>query len=299
MMTWNVRRMLRRFSPAAAALLLPLPLLGGGQEPTRVPPGTPVTITVTPAVPAPPTVTITLKDRHGHVTPARGGCTHTGGGNIDVAQPAPDTLVVTMTGVAVATGGPHGSTAALNFDLDQCFEVVFEKPEVKAAKVTLEGRVIGLLRSHCKGGAASESGGCATVTGGPVALTTVCVPEHAVAGGENLSVNDHAGPVSNPISAGTYTLRQAWVVAATHPRSLLGKAASAEFAPDPALDPLWISYREPWHGAVKKDFGFQIVLKVADDTESQKGEEKANSKPEAAPPPREKEGGKSGPARPR
>src|SRR5205807_9229516 len=54
--------------------------------------------------PAPP-ATITLFERHGHVTPQRSGFQHTGGGNIDVAQPAPDTLVVTMTGVAVA--GAH------------------------------------------------------------------------------------------------------------------------------------------------------------------------------------------------
>jgi hypothetical protein len=40
-------------------------------------------------------------------------------------------------------------------------------------------------------------------------------------------------------------------------------AASAEFAPDPALDPLWISYWEPFHGAAKKDFGFQLTMKVA------------------------------------
>src|SRR5204863_246480 len=44
------------------------------------------------------------------------------------------------------------------------------------------------------------------------------------------------------------------------------KSASAEFAPDPALDPLWISYWEPFHGAVKKDFGLQVILKVAEDT---------------------------------
>ena len=33
--------------------------------------------------------------------------------------------------------------------------------------------------------------------------------------------------------------------------------------PDPALDPLWISAWEPFHGAAKKDFGFQVTLKVA------------------------------------
>ena len=51
-----------------------------------------------------PQVSITLGSRHGHVTPSRQGFTHTGGGNIDVAQPTPDTVIVTMTGVAVASG---------------------------------------------------------------------------------------------------------------------------------------------------------------------------------------------------
>jgi hypothetical protein len=39
---------------------------------------------------------------------------------------------------------------------------------------------------------------------------------------------------------------------------------------------LWISYWEPFHGAQKKDFGFQITLKVVEDKGN--GEEK---KPEA------------------
>ena len=42
-----------------------------------------------------------------------------------------------------------------------------------------------------------------------------------------------------------------------------GTIESAEFAPDPALDPLWISAFEPFHGAAKKDFGFQVTIKVA------------------------------------
>src|SRR5437867_3507630 len=141
---------MKRYYAGLIGVLLSLPLLTG-QETTKVPPGTPVTITVTPAQPAAPTVSITLKDRHGHMTPQRNGCTHTGGGNIDVAQPSPDTVVVTMTGVAVATGHPLGSSATLCFDLDQSLEVVFEKPEVKAAKLTIEGRVIGLLRGGCQG----------------------------------------------------------------------------------------------------------------------------------------------------
>src|SRR5947209_7349005 len=94
-------------------------------------------------VPAGPPVTIVLGSRHGHATPHRQGFTHTGGGNIDVAQPTPDVIVVTMTGVAVAGAHPcKDSVATMNFDLDQCFEIRFEDPKLKAVKLTLEARVI-------------------------------------------------------------------------------------------------------------------------------------------------------------
>jgi hypothetical protein len=218
-----------------------------------------------------PAITITLGARHGHVTPVRQGFSHTGGGNIDVAQPSPDTVVITMSGVAVAGAHPcKSSVASLCFDLAQSFDVAFEKPEIKRAKLSLEGRVIGLLRSHCKGGGSAQEGpGCATVTAGPVALITLCVPAHLVAGGENLSINDREGPAEVAIPAGKFSLHQSFTVSATHPKSVLPcKAASAEFAPDPALDPLWISYWEPFHGAGKKDFGFQITLKVTPDTDA-------------------------------
>ena len=92
---------------------------------------------------------------------------------------------------------------------------------------------------------------------------TVCAPAHSVAGGENLSINCRGGPCTVPVLPGKYTLHQTFRVSASHPKSLLPcKAASAEFAPDPALDPLWISYWEPFHGAVKKDFGFQVTIRV-------------------------------------
>ena len=80
------------------------------------------------------------------------------------------------------------------------------------------------------------------------------------------SINDHEGPVEIPISPGKYLLSQTFAITAAHPGTLRPcKAASAEFAPDPALDPLWISYWEPFHGATKKDFGLQITMKVVED----------------------------------
>jgi hypothetical protein len=212
-----------------------------------------------------PQVTITLKDRHGQATPLRQGFTHTGGGNIDVAQPAPDTVVVTMTAVAVAGAHPcQNSTASMTFALDQGLEIAFDNPKIKRGKLTMEGRVIGLLRSHTGGGSANQGPAHAVVTSGPTAILSLALPTHCVTGGENLSVNDRLGPLSLPVVAGEYHLHQAFAVSASHPWSLKPcKAASSEFAPDPALDPLWISYWEPFHGANKKDFGFQVILKVA------------------------------------
>ena len=107
--------MRKLFCGLLGAALLPLPLMAK-DEPTKVPPGTPVTITVQPAAPATPTVSLQLDDRHGHVTPLRVGFTHTGGGLIGVATPDTDTIVVTFTGVVVAGAHPcKDSLAQMNF----------------------------------------------------------------------------------------------------------------------------------------------------------------------------------------
>lgn len=264
-MTWN-----KMTWGATIALLSPLALLA--QEKKVVPPGTPINISVLPAAPSAPPISFVLGARHGHVVPERHGCTHTGGGNIDIAQPAPDTLVITMTGAAVAYGALHDGVAAQAFNLEQCFELSFDNPKVKKGKLTMEGRVIGLLRSHCQKDSAGYDEACAGVNSGPISILHLCVPPHSVAGCENLSVNDHDGPVGVPVTAGKYTLHQTFRVwAMAHHTILPTKGPSAEFAPDPAIDPLWLSYKEPFHGAVKKDFGYQVTLKVAEDTDSDNG----------------------------
>jgi hypothetical protein len=216
-------------------------------------------------------VTLSLGPRHGHVTPTRQGFCHTGAGTIDVAQPAPDTLVITMSGVAVAGGHPvKDSVAALHFDLCQELEIAVADPNVKRVKLSLEGRVIGLLRSHGKGGGCAEQGaGTVTLGGGPTEIISLTVPPHSVAGGENLSVNCREGPVETVVGPGKYTLHNGFSVTASHRHSVMPcKAASAEFAPEPALDPLWISYWEPFHGAAKKDFGYQVIVRVVPDNHS-------------------------------
>jgi hypothetical protein len=205
-----------------------------------------------------------MYERQSKVVPTRRCFNHTGGGNIDVVQPAPDTLIVNMTGVCVAGAHPcKDSIAAQDFDLTQCFDVGLEKPEGRKLKLLVAGRVIGLLRSHPHSRGVAEESGAATVSSGSTALVTLTAPAHAVTAGQSVSVNDQQGPFVLPILPGKFTLHQVFHVAVNHPHSLLPcRAASAEFAPDPALDPLWISYWEPFHGAIKKDFGFQVIVKV-------------------------------------
>src|SRR4051794_13207040 len=110
------RRMLLGATVAAGLV----PAVGaGGQPQGGGQPGQPVNITVTTQAPA-PDVSLSLGSRSSKVTPVRSGCTHTGGGNIDVQQPSPDTIVITMTGVAVAYGSPAGAASASQvFDLCQ------------------------------------------------------------------------------------------------------------------------------------------------------------------------------------
>jgi hypothetical protein len=228
------------------------------QDKASVPAGGAVNITVAPAGTPPPPVSIILHERHGHVTPNKRKCAHSGGGLIEVISPTPDTVLLTMSGAVVAN-------SEMRFDVEQLFEIVFDDPKVKKAKLSVEGRVIGLLRGGHKG-CAEYTDACAHIRAGPVAILHVCVPPHSACNGESLSVNDHDGPKTVLMLPGKYALQQTFTIAA-HSDSYLCNRPSAEFAPDPALDPLWISYHEPFHGVQKASFGFQVLLKVAPDTE--------------------------------
>jgi hypothetical protein len=183
-----------------------------------------------------------------------------------VHHPSPDQFVVTMTGSAVAYHTPQRCcSAGFHIDLSQCFTVRFNDSKVKAAKLSISGRTVGILRSHCKGdGTASLSSATASVgcdAGGEMA--SVSMPAHTACGGQNVSINDQEGPYCIPVVPGCYTLRQCFEMAASAPRCVLPcKAPSAEFAPD-AIEGSWISAKEPFHGAAKDQFGFQVTITVS------------------------------------
>jgi hypothetical protein len=256
-----------KYLAGLVGVLLPLVSLAAQEGVAPCPPETVPAAPAPAPPPPPPPASISLGLRHGHAVPSRCGHSHTGAGNIDVTQPSPDTVTVTMTGVAAAGANPcKDSAASVTFDLYQDFEIRFDSPKLKAAKLVVEARVIGLLRSSCKGGTAQEGPGCAEVTGCGMPPVTVCAPEHAVAGGEKLSVNDHGGRCEVPVGPGKYVLHQTFTVSANYPRTWCPGRAIAEFGSDSGLDKLWISSHDPFSGASKKDFGFQVTLKVVEDT---------------------------------
>jgi hypothetical protein len=204
--------------------------------------------------------TIVLTDRSAEARPIRTGCTYVGGGTFDVQRPSPDTVVVTMIGAVVATGHPRGSSAVMDFDLTQSFEIV-GGPAGGNCRLSLETQLVGVLRGGRIAAAAACAG--ATVTAGGNVVVAAGPPERTVACGENLTVNDRAAPDDVTLGSGMYQLHAHCRFAATHPAGLRGKAASAEFAPEPALDPIWIGGpRDPFHGVAKKDFGFRVTLRV-------------------------------------
>jgi hypothetical protein len=215
-----------------------------------------------------PDVMLVLGPGEGTATPVKKCCSRAGAGNILITQPAPDTIVVTMTGAVVAAGHPcKNSVATYEFNLEQCFEVVVNSPQVKSARLVLDGQVMGVLRTsnHCckpTGTAESEAAHAAIVCG-PEQLVAISLPPRSASCGEDLSVYNRDGPVCVPVVPGKLALHQAFGIKAVQPCSpALCKGVSAEFAPSPAVEADWLSHFEPFHGANKKDFGFRVTIKV-------------------------------------
>src|SRR5271154_7150188 len=150
-----------RYLAGLTGLLLPVMTLGAQELPEPCAPAVVVAPAPAPPLPPPP-ASIVLGPRRSQVTPCRSGHAHTGAGNIDVAQPSPDTVVITMTGVAAAGANPcKESQANVSFDLGQEVEIRFDSPGLKKARLVVEARIIGLLHSTCRsGGTAQVCAGC-------------------------------------------------------------------------------------------------------------------------------------------
>lgn len=235
----------------------------------------------TPVLPLPtkranpllPPMELILKNSSGSAAPNRTCSAHVAGGNILVTQPNPTTVVFTMTGLAVAksAGVVLKPKATYNFQFSQCFDVVIHDPIVKTPKLSLEGKVLGRLRSNCEcprlctkhaAKACITTPGIATIAANGTELATVTLPAHSIGCCQNETVYDHDGPYYVPVSAGSYDLSQNFGFTAHAPCGFFVYSSSADFTPDIVLDARALGHVEPFVGIANKDFGFTVTVKL-------------------------------------
>jgi hypothetical protein len=252
---------------------VPAPVPGKEAEPKEKEPEPEET---PPAVTRPP-LELVLLPGAAHAVPLRKGVAYANGGIIDVAQPNPTTIVVTMTGLTATNADLIcKSLANYSFDLEQCFGICFNTKRVKSAKLTLEGQVIGLLRTDhrlytcclgkCCCGTAETNPATAAVTCGDTTLVGMTLPARAAAGCNDLSVYNHEGPLCVPVLPGKFTLHASWGFGTTHP-AFFCRGASAEFSPEPhycteGSDAYWFAHFHPFNGVATRDFGYRLTIKL-------------------------------------
>ena len=98
------------------------------------------------ADPPRPAYQIVLRSRTGEVAPRRCKDSQTGGGSIVVEQPEPNTIVITMGGSAVCGSDFCGSTAGIDFRLEQDLEIVPLRTGARQPRIGMVGRVVGTLQ---------------------------------------------------------------------------------------------------------------------------------------------------------
>jgi len=221
-------------------------------------------------VPAPP-YTILLHSRGAAVTPEKSKNSETGGGYIQVTQVEPNAVLILMRGAVAARADHKDGSAAMQFELNQDFEIVPAPPRkdvvVRPPKMVLSAWVIGTLNTTApEGGMAQQAPGCAEILAAGTPLLKICVNPHTVSGGQNLLVNDRFGPVEAPAAPCIgYTLHQTFALSANQPKTVCHPGfAAADFDPDPRLDNLWNPVLKPFRAVPHKDFGFQVLLRVAE-----------------------------------
>jgi hypothetical protein len=220
-----------------------------------------------------PPVEIILVPGEASAVPVRKGVAFADGAITNVEQLNPTTLVITMSGLVAANSDLcRTSVASYRFDLTQAFELHFHG-KTKTAKLTLDGRVIGLLvsdHSHyvgClgpKGGTAETEPAHAAVSScDHNELVSVTLPARETSCGHDLAVYNYEGPHMVSLPAGKYVLSENWGISVSHPPFYV-RGASAEFAPQPNYNTEnhWLTLIHPFNGQATKDFGFKVTLKV-------------------------------------
>ena len=228
--------------------------------------------------PAGPAYQIVLRSRHAEVTPSRTKDSQTGGGYIVVEQPESNTIVVTMGGSAVAGSDFHGSTAGLDFNLEQELEIIPTRGGGRPPRVGMVGRVVGTLQVTAPGkcgkacGTAEQGPAVACLALGGTGLLSINVKPSAIACGQESSINYRHGPVEAAAAPGPYCLTGSFHIGVTQGKGVWNRqAAVADFDPAPQLDAFWADVLKPFRAVPRKEFGFKIVVRVVEDAPAEIG----------------------------
>ena len=222
--------------------------------------------------PAGPAYQIVLRSRDAVVTPNRTKDAQTGGGSILVEQPDPSTILVLMAGSAVVGSDCHGSSAGIDFTLEQDLDIVATRRGVRPPRIGMIGRVVGTLQvteagKCCKAcGAADQGPGTACLSLGQAHLLSVSVKPSGVSCGQESAVNFRDGPVECVATEGCYHLTAAFRIGVNQGKGVFHRQfAVADFDPAPQLDAFWADALKPFRAVPRRDFGFKVVLRVVED----------------------------------
>ncbi len=219
-----------------------------------------------------PAYQIVLRSRQAMATPLTTRQAQTGGGAIKVEQPEPNTIIVTMTGSAVAGSDWHESQATIDFQIDQELEIIPTRSGVRPPRIGMYGHVVGTLQVTHPGkgcklcGTAEQGVAAASLLIGEECLLSVAGPSNAAACGQEMFINHRDGPVECPAVVGCYHLNGTFRIGAYQGKGVFHRQYSvADFDPAPQLDAFWADALKPFRAIPRRDFGFKIVLRVVED----------------------------------
>lgn len=185
---------------------------------------------------------------------------------IDVTQPQPDVLIVTMTGVATAAGLPcNESYAEVGFDLSQNFAVVADRPPPRPVRLIVEGQLVGLFRGNREGAGVAEISvpAEATVTAGPAPVATVGFPGRTHTGKDVVLISDRTPPVEVVILPGEFNLAQKFAIRCSHPKKCFHKNVVMAVFGNLGRAPEWLGLLDPARDLPRgQDLGFRVAIRV-------------------------------------
>jgi hypothetical protein len=193
------------------------------------------------------------------------GLGHNSAPLIEVVQPQPNVVVVTVTGLSVVGGLPcEASAADIAFDLLQAMDIITAVPGQRV-KLTMEAQLAGLFRGNREGaGAASTSPAEATVAAGGAPLLNAGFPGQSHSGKDLMLVSLRSPACEAVVLPGEIVLCQKFAINCAHPKKCFHKnVMMAAFGPETGRAPEWVALLDPTREIPKqRDFGFRVLLRA-------------------------------------